>query len=110
MRHPPPSFTSHAPPDSGKKVLELVDGGELFDRISERAVYSERDARVLIATLLDVLAHMEARHIVHRDVRVCRAPQEKISKCTVATENKILKGGVTSMETESKENRRSLQR
>ena len=41
-------------PEKYYLVVEMIKGGELFDRISEKTVYSEKDARDLIMTLLDV--------------------------------------------------------
>jgi serine/threonine protein kinase len=50
-------------------VLELVTGGELFDRISAKRVYCEKDARQLVQTLLDILVHLEEHKIAHRDLK-----------------------------------------
>jgi serine/threonine protein kinase len=50
-------------------VMELVTGGELFDRIVERGQYTERDAADVIATLCDALNHMHAHNVVHRDLK-----------------------------------------
>jgi serine/threonine protein kinase len=50
-------------------VLELVTGGELFDRISAKTVYNEKDARDLVQTLLDILVHLEEHKIAHRDLK-----------------------------------------
>lgn len=56
-------------PEKSFLVLEMVNGGELFDRISEKTVYNEKEARDLIATLLDVLVHLEEHKMVHRDLK-----------------------------------------
>jgi serine/threonine protein kinase len=56
-------------PEKCYLVLELVTGGELFDRISAKTVYSEKDARDLIQTLLDILVHLEEHKIAHRDLK-----------------------------------------
>lgn len=50
-------------------VVEMIRGGELFDRISEKTVYTEKNARDLIMKLLDVLSHLNDRGIVHRDLK-----------------------------------------
>ena len=50
-------------------VMELVDGGELFERIVEKVVYSEREARDLVYVLLDAVHHMHALGIAHRDLK-----------------------------------------
>ncbi|CAM9499911.1 unnamed protein product, partial [Phaeothamnion confervicola] len=50
-------------------VSERMTGGELFDQIVKRAVYTERDAALVMAQILSALAHLSARSIVHRDVK-----------------------------------------
>jgi calcium/calmodulin-dependent protein kinase I len=50
-------------------VTELVEGGELFDRIVSKTSYTEKEARDLIRLLLDTLAYMHANGIVHRDLK-----------------------------------------
>jgi serine/threonine protein kinase len=47
-------------------VLELCEGGELFDRIVKQGAYSEQSAAAILVTLCDALAHMHALSIVHR--------------------------------------------
>jgi serine/threonine protein kinase len=49
--------------------MEMVTGGELFDRIVQKQMYSERDARALIKILLSVIQHCHEREIVHRDIK-----------------------------------------
>merc|ERR1719181_2095859 len=50
-------------------VMELVTGGELFDRIVARGNYTEKDAASLMATLCDALAYLHEQAIVHRDLK-----------------------------------------
>jgi hypothetical protein len=38
-----------------KIILELCQGSELFDRISDRTVYSETDVAYVVHTMLDSL-------------------------------------------------------
>ena len=42
-------------------VLELISGGELFDRICEKEKYSEREAREIIKQLTLAIAYMHGR-------------------------------------------------
>ncbi|KAJ8304549.1 hypothetical protein KUTeg_018132 [Tegillarca granosa] len=51
-------------------VLELVRGGELFDRITTRGSYSEKDAAKAIRDILLGLKHIHESDIVHRDLKV----------------------------------------
>merc|ERR1719453_1298635 len=50
-------------------VLELVTGGELFDRIVARGNYTEKDAATTILTLCEALKHLHDKKIVHRDLK-----------------------------------------
>jgi len=50
-------------------VMELVTGGELFDRIVEKQMYTEKEAATTIATLCDALNRLHALKIVHRDLK-----------------------------------------
>lgn len=49
-----------------KIVMEIVAGGELFDRIVDKTCYSEKDARDVMAILLSAVKHCHDRHVVHR--------------------------------------------
>ncbi|NWT56305.1 KCC4 kinase, partial [Erythrocercus mccallii] len=50
-------------------VLELVTGGELFDRIVEKGYYSERDAADAVKQILEAVSYLHANGIVHRDLK-----------------------------------------
>ncbi len=50
-------------------VLELLNGGELFDRIREKGQYNENDASILMKKLLSALSYMHAKGIMHRDIK-----------------------------------------
>merc|ERR1739844_70942 len=50
-------------------VMELVTGGELFDRIVEKGSYTEKDAADLIKQVLSAVAYMHESGVVHRDLK-----------------------------------------
>uniref|UniRef100_A0A8C6WZG6 Calcium/calmodulin-dependent protein kinase Ia n=1 Tax=Neogobius melanostomus TaxID=47308 RepID=A0A8C6WZG6_9GOBI len=50
-------------------VMQLVSGGELFDRIVEKGFYTERDASQLIQQILDAVKYLHDMGIVHRDLK-----------------------------------------
>ncbi|KAI7791948.1 calcium/calmodulin-dependent protein kinase type 1D [Triplophysa rosa] len=50
-------------------IMQLVSGGELFDRIVEKGFYTEKDASVLIKQVLDAVNYLHSMGIVHRDLK-----------------------------------------
>ncbi|XP_061428766.1 calcium/calmodulin-dependent protein kinase type 1-like [Lethenteron reissneri] len=50
-------------------IMQLVSGGELFDRIVERGFYTERDASALIRQVLRAVSHLHGQGVVHRDLK-----------------------------------------
>ncbi|UYV80973.1 CAMK1 [Cordylochernes scorpioides] len=50
-------------------VMELVTGGELFDRIVEKGSYTEKDASHLIKQILEAVDYMHTQGVVHRDLK-----------------------------------------
>lgn len=51
-------------------VTELVDGGELLDRVTEKGNYTETDAVHIFKQILEGVAYLHARGIVHRDLKL----------------------------------------
>lgn len=49
-----------------------VSGGELFDRILDRGMYSELDASQVIKQVLEAVGYLHKNGIVHRDLKVQR--------------------------------------
>ncbi|XP_039722858.1 calcium/calmodulin-dependent protein kinase type 1B [Pteropus medius] len=49
--------------------MELVTGGELFDRIMERGSYTEKDASHLVGQVLGAVSYLHSLGIVHRDLK-----------------------------------------
>lgn len=53
-------------------VMEQCTGGDLFDAaVGGRTRLSERRVRRIIRDLLDAIAYLHERNIVHRDLKVC---------------------------------------
>lgn len=66
-------------------VMELLTGGELFDRIIAKGHYSEADARELTVTMLKAVAYLHSQGIAHRDLK----PENILLKDT--SENAVIK-------------------
>ncbi|KAI8804203.1 kinase-like domain-containing protein [Cladochytrium replicatum] len=56
-------------PDAYYIALELATGGVLFDRIAPSGRFTEKDAAVLLYSLVDALALLHDHDICHRDLK-----------------------------------------
>jgi len=67
-------------------VMELVQGGELFDQIVSRGTYSEADAANIVRQILDAVAYMHDNGIAHRDLKpenlLCSGDESNTIKVT----------------------------
>ena len=53
-------------------VMEECKGGDLFDKIVNNGIRLTEDrAREIVGCLLDAIAYLHQRDIVHRDLKVC---------------------------------------
>jgi len=50
-------------------VMELLSGGELFNRIVDKGSFPEKEAAQLFAQILLSMEYLHSLHIVHRDVK-----------------------------------------
>lgn len=51
-------------------ILDLVEGGELFDQIVASKHYSEKSAARVVSQLTSAIRHLHLKHVVHRDLKV----------------------------------------
>jgi len=56
-------------PDTYYLILEEMSGGELFDRISKKSFYNEKEARDLCQFLLEAMKYCHDRRVAHRDLK-----------------------------------------
>jgi serine/threonine protein kinase len=50
-------------------ISELLEGGELYERILKIKRFSERDAGTIVHQVLLALNYMHKKNIVHRDIK-----------------------------------------
>eukprot|EP00929_Paragymnodinium_shiwhaense_P101180 TRINITY_DN6405_c1_g1_i1.p1 TRINITY_DN6405_c1_g1~~TRINITY_DN6405_c1_g1_i1.p1 ORF type:complete len:432 (+),score=90.62 TRINITY_DN6405_c1_g1_i1:87-1382(+) len=56
-------------PGAIRLVMELCEGGELYDRIQQKQYYSEQEAKVCTRNLLEATAYIHGKGIMHRDLK-----------------------------------------
>lgn len=50
-------------------VMELMGGGDLFERIVTKEMYTEKDAREVAKALLSAVEYIHSRGVAHRDLK-----------------------------------------
>lgn len=50
-------------------AMELCSGGELFEHIEHKGIFSEKEAAHVMRQLLEAVAHMHSNGICHRDLK-----------------------------------------
>jgi serine/threonine protein kinase len=56
-------------PDRIYMVMELMQGGEIFDYVVDKGTLSEEEASVLVRKLTSAVSHMHDMNIIHRDLK-----------------------------------------
>ena len=51
-------------------VLDLLEGGELLERLTLRRSYSEYDCIMVLKRIFETLAYMHSKGIMHRDIKL----------------------------------------
>ena len=61
--------------------MELMTGGELFDRIVDKGNYTEEEARLVVKQLANALKYCHDFGVVHRDLKVNGAACQLLEDC-----------------------------
>lgn len=79
-------------------VLEYLEGGELYEHIMEKEVYTEMEAREALLPIIDAVRYLHQSGIVHRDLK----PENIVYTCKEGVSViKIIDFGVSQIITNS---------
>merc|ERR1719356_679289 len=56
-------------PNQVRLMMDLCEGGELYDRIQQKHFYPEPEAKILVRNLLEACTYIHSRGIMHRDLK-----------------------------------------
>ena len=73
-------------PDYLYIVLELAEGGELFDKIIEKTRFNESEAKLHFYQMASAIQYLHSKNICHRDLK-----PENILLCSQDDENPVIK-------------------
>lgn len=51
-------------------VMEMVEGGELFERVQKEESFSESNAKLVLIQVVHALSYIHGKNWVHRDLKV----------------------------------------
>ena len=51
-------------------IVEVLKGGELFDRVADNGAFIEKDTCLLMKRLLKALSYLHSKGIMHRDLKL----------------------------------------
>ena len=65
-------------------IMELCQGGELYDHLADQQHYSEESASQIIRKLLLACRYLHDHNVVHRDLKVSEPTLDLIPSCSHA--------------------------
>ena len=73
-------------PDYLYIVLELAEGGELFDKIIEKTRFNETEAKLHFYQMASAMEYLHSKKICHRDLK-----PENVLLCSLDDKNPVVK-------------------